>query len=167
MNVLFISNDLLAGSLAYVLKKQGCDVKLYIQSKQQSENFDNLIEKTSDWKKELDWVGKDGLIVFDDIGFGAIQDRLRKQGYSVFGGSRGGDRLESDRAWAQSVFRKYGLIAPPTYDFNNIDRAIEFVEEHPNAWVIKQNGSISKGVNYVGHFSDGRDVIAVVPVTLK
>lgn len=162
MRVLFISNDLLAGSLAYLLKKQGCDVKLFIDSRQQKENFANLLTKVDDWKKELDWVGKDGLIVFDDVGYGAIQDKLRSQGYSVFGGCLKGDKLELDRAWSQSIFRKYGLTAPPTYDFDLIDKAIDFVKENPMPWVIKQNGTASKGMNYVGKLRDGSDVISVL-----
>lgn len=162
MKVLFVSNDLLAGNLAYVLKKQGCEVKLYVKEKQQRENFDNLIEKTPDWKKELDWVGKDGLIVFDDIGYGKEQENLRKQGYSVFGGSVLGDKLESDRAWAQSIFRKYGLKALPTYDFHSIDKAISFVHENSGPWVVKQNGGDSKGINYIGSRVDGSDVVSVL-----
>lgn len=162
MKILFISNDLLAGNLAYVLKKEGCEVKLFIENKQQRENLENLVPKIDNWRKELPWVGKDGLIIFDDVGYGKIQDDLRKKGYSVFGGSVLGDRLESDRAWAQSIFRKYGLSALPTYDFTTIDKAIRFVSEHPDQWVIKQNGGFSKSINYIGQFKDGSDVIVVL-----
>jgi phosphoribosylamine--glycine ligase len=162
MKVLFISNDLLAGNLAYVLQKQGCDVKLYVKNIQQQENFTNLLQKTNDWRKELKWVGKNGLIIFDDIGFGKEQEKLRQKGYSVFGGCFIGDKLENDRAWAQSIFRKYGLAALPTYDFISIDLAINFVKEHPDSWVIKQNGTTSKSVNYVGQLDNGIDVISVL-----
>lgn len=162
MKVLFVSNDLLAGSLAYVLTKEGCEVKLHILSKQQEENFTNLIPKTNNWKKELSWVGKDGLIIFDDVGFGEEQDKLRLCGYSVFGSNTVGDRLETDRAWAQSVFKKYGLSTLPTYDFHSIDKAISFVKEHSGQWVVKQNGSASKSINYIGQLKDGTDVISVL-----
>ncbi len=162
MKVLFISNDLLGGNLAYVLQKQGCKVKLYIESSQQRENFENLITKVTSWRNELDWVGKDGLIIFDDIGYGKEQDKLRSRGYSVLGGSTLGDKLETHRAWAQSIFGKYGLNALPTYDFVSIDKAINFVEQHPSAWVIKQNGSASKSTNFIGQLENGADVLSVL-----
>ena len=86
MNILFISSECIAGNLAILLKKEGHNIKLYIKNKDDRQNFDNLVEKTNDWEKELKWVGKDGLIVFDDVGWGKIQDDLRKKGYKVFGG---------------------------------------------------------------------------------
>src|SRR3989344_6833088 len=109
MRILFISNDLIAGNLAYLMKKEGHEVKLYIDSEQQRGNFHNLVDKTADWHRELNWVGKRGLIVFDDIEYGKIQDELRTQGYSVFGGSKLGDKLESDREHSQEIFSQHRI----------------------------------------------------------
>lgn len=162
MKVLFISDDLIGGNLAYIMKQEGCDVKLYIASKQQRNNFHNLVQKTSNWRRELKWVGKDGLIVFDYIGYGEIQDKLREKGYSVFGGSKIGDLLEDNRQWSQNIFKKYGLKTLPTINFANIEKALSFLKKKVGPWVIKQNGHASKVINYVGHFSDNRDVISVL-----
>jgi phosphoribosylamine--glycine ligase len=162
MRVLFISNDLVAGNLAYIMTKEGCDVKMHIISKHQSKNFTNLVEKTSDWKKELRWVGKEGLIVFDDIGHGKTQDQLRRQGYSVFGGCELGDKLESDRAWGQQILRLYGIKTIPTYNFKSIDSAIKFIKKNGGSWVLKQNGKASKSINFVSQFSDSRDIIEIL-----
>jgi phosphoribosylamine--glycine ligase len=85
MKVLFISRDLSGGDLCYRLKKEGHDVKLFIQDSDQRKNLEGMVEKIGDWRKELGWVGK-GLIVFDSTGYGKIQDQLRKEGYSVVGG---------------------------------------------------------------------------------
>src|SRR3989338_3291705 len=159
MNILFISNDLIAGNLAYLLKKEGHKVKLYIHYKQHKENFQNLVEKVNNWRRELPWVGKNGLIIFDDIGWGKEQEELRKRGFSVFGGSRLGDKLETDREWAQGIFAKYGMKIEPVFDFKNISEAIKFVKRHPYAWVIKQNDHASKWINFVSKFEDGRDVL--------
>jgi len=160
MNILFISNDLIAGNLAYILKKEGNSVKLYIDDKNRKNNFENLVTKTRDWEKELKWVGKDGLIIFDDVGYGTIQDKLRKDGYSVFGGSEASDLLESDRKYGQDIFREYGLQTVTLVDFDSIINAIEFVKENPSPWVIKQNNHhFSKVINYVGQRDDGKDVI--------
>ena len=162
MNVLFISKNLIAGNLAYLLKNEGHTVKLFIDDKNNRENFDNMVSKSLNWKADIDWVGKDGLIVFDDVGYGRAQDKLRKEGYTVFGGSELGDKLEIDREFGQEIFAKYGMKTAPLKDFDNIQDAVRYAEKHKKAWVIKQNDHGSKILNYVGNFDDGRDVISVL-----
>lgn len=137
-------------------------MKLFIQDKERRDNLRNLVEQTSDWRKELTWVGKDGLIIFDDIGYGAIQDRLRKQGYTVFGGSALGDRLEEDRYYAQKIFSQHGMRIAASRDFEKIEDAITFVGENPRAWVVKQHDGAAKMLNYVGVLHDGSDVLTVL-----
>ena len=136
-------------------------MKLFIEDKSRRDCFDGMVEKTDDWKKELKWVGKKGLIVFDDVGYGRIQDKLRADGYNVVGGSRGGDKLEKDREFAQDIFSKYGLDAIKTFNFKNVKDALSFVKEKGGAWVIKQNGHIS-ALNHVGFMKDGSDVVSVL-----
>lgn len=163
MNILFISNDLIGGNLALLLKKEGHNVKLFIEDSGRHENFDNMIVKTYSWEKELPWVGKNGLIIFDDVGYGEIQDDLRKKGYTVFGGSKIGDKLEQDRVFGQKMFRKYGLKTVPLKNFDTIKQAIKYVKKNKRAWVIKQNNHhYSKVLNYVGEFEDGRDVLGML-----
>ena len=94
MKVLFISGELISGDLAYSLQKEGCDVRIYIQDKSVKDCFDGMLQKVHRWRDELGWVGKDGLIVFDDVGYGEVQDALRSDGYQVVGGSGEGDRFE-------------------------------------------------------------------------
>ncbi|MCX6789749.1 MAG: phosphoribosylamine--glycine ligase [Candidatus Gribaldobacteria bacterium] len=161
MKVLFISGELIAGDLAYRLKQEGCEVKLYIEDKSRKDCFDGMVEKTDNWRKELDWVGKTGLIVFDDVGYGKIQDNLRKDGYNVFGGCEEGDRLEKDREFGQKIFRDYGIKIPDTFNFDNIKSAINYIKNHKGAWVIKQNGHES-ALNYVGVMNDGSDSISML-----
>lgn len=120
MRVLFISKDLLAGDVARLIKEEGHEVKLYIKDKARRENLEGMVDKTNDWKKELKWVGKEGLIVFDDVGFGADQDKLRKQGYAVFGGSERADLLETDRKYGQQIFAEYGMDTVENEKFQNI-----------------------------------------------
>lgn len=162
MNILFISNDLVAGNLACLLKKEGHSVKLYIQSKYQKNNLDFIVDKTKDWKKELGWVGKDGLIIFDDVGYGKIQDKLRKQGFTVYGGNEFSDKLELERQKAQELFKEYGMTTREIIDFKNVYEALEYAIANPKQWVIKQNDTAPKSLNYIGEFSDGRDVISVL-----
>ncbi|MCX6717391.1 MAG: hypothetical protein NTU76_01805 [Candidatus Taylorbacteria bacterium] len=163
LKVLFISGELIAGDLAYRLVQEGCDVKLYIEDKSRKDCLEGMVPKTEDWKKELKWIGKDGLIVFDDIGYGKIQDELREKGYSVLGGSAGGDRLEKERNYCQKIFSVCGIDPLETHDFENTDSAIDFLNEKENrrAWVLKQNGHHSI-FNYIGEMDDGSDVLSLL-----
>lgn len=162
MKILFITNDLIGGDVARLLVKEGHDVKLFIEEKKRRHNFDNIVQKTNNWRKELKWVGKDGLIIFDDVGYGKIQDTLRNKGYSVFGGSELGDKLEMDREYGQSIFARYGLKTVPLKDFENLDDAVMYAKANPKAWVIKRNAGPTKFVSYVSQFDDGRDAIGLM-----
>ncbi len=150
---------MIATHMAYQLKIEGNEVRLFIDDDDRKENFDGLVEKTTDWKKDIDWVGKEGLIVFDDVGYGLEQDELRKDGFCVFGGCVKGDKLESNRQYAQEVFAECGIKTVPIKDFKSIPDAIYFIKQNSGAWVIKQNGMASKSLNYVARFDDSRDVI--------
>ncbi|MDD1750710.1 MAG: hypothetical protein LUO89_12660, partial [Methanothrix sp.] len=163
MKILFISSsNMIAANLAYLLRKEGHEVKLFIDDKYRQGNFENMVGKTYSWRKELNWVGKEGLIVFDDIGYGKIQDQLRKIGYSVFGGCELGDRLETDRQHAKEIFRKYKIKTLPTINFNNISDCTDFIKRNRRAWVIKQNDHAPKMMNYVSMFEDSRDAIGIL-----
>jgi phosphoribosylamine--glycine ligase len=164
--VLFVSGELIAGALALSLKREGCEVKLYIENPKQQECLNGFVKKTKNWKKELSWVGKDGLIIFDDVGYGKIQDQLRKKGYKVFGGSAIGDKLELDRDFGQKILAKIGMQKVPTYNFSTCEKAIKFIKLHPLAWVLKQNAHQS-ALTYVGVMQNGKDVIGLLENYLK
>lgn len=162
MRILFVSRDLIAGNVAHLLVKEGHEVKLYIENKKSRHNFDNMVTRVSNWRVELSWVGKDGLIIFDDVGYGKVQDRLRKQGYVVFGGSEGGDALELDREHGQHVFARHGMKTMELKDFDNMDDAAMHIKKHPGAWVIKTNNHDRKFYNYVGELESGEDTISLL-----
>lgn len=169
MRILFISRNLMAADLVRSLKAEGHSVKLCITNKNRRRNFEGIVEKTNDWKSELVWVGKgkNSLIVFDDVGFGKEQDELRSQGYSVFGGSELGDKLEMDREYGQEIFRTYGIKTVPLKDFNTVKEAEEYIKNHPAAWVVKQNNNHSKKISFVGERKDGKDVLSYLKSNLE
>lgn len=161
MRILFISGELIAGDVALRLQQEGNDVRLFVQNETQKSCLGGLIEMTDDWRSELDWVGLEGVIVFDDVGYGAEQDRLRKAGYRVFGGSMGGDEIEIDRAACQKLFQDHGLNCLDTYNFESPADAADFIRGNRCAWVIKQNDHQSH-INYVGKLDDGEDAIGLL-----
>lgn len=166
MNILFISDILFTGDFARRLAQEGNAVKVYIADEKNKHNLDNLIEKTEDWKNELSWVGKDGLIIFEDAGMGKAQDRLRAEGYTVFGGSELGERTETNRAFGQEIFRQQGLTTLPIFNFQSSVDAIVHIQKHPKAWVIKySNGHMAKHLCHVGVDLEGKDIIALLENT--
>lgn len=163
MRILFLSQELGASELALKLQSEGCELKLQILDPAVRSCLDGMIKKTDDWKKELSWVGKDGLIIFDDVGYGAIQDNLRKEGYRVVGGSFGGDQLELDRAYGAQVMHKSGILTLPNRTFNDPEEAIHFLKnDQENRWVIKVNSGHISSLCYVGECYDHSDVIALI-----
>lgn len=160
MRVLFISNCLIAGAVAHKMVEEGHDVKIFIKDKLGRRNFDNIIAHTDDWKTELSWVGKDGLIVFDDVGYGKAQDRLRREGYKVFGGTQMTDMLELDREYGQKIFREYGMKTVPLIDFDNIEDAIIYAQNNKGSWVVKQNDHKHRQISYVNNDDESEDTIS-------
>jgi len=160
MNILFVSKELNGGNLSNILQQEGNSLKLYIEDEKQKRVLNNIVPKTDDWEKELDWVGKNGLIVFDDTGYGKRQDELRKEGYNVFGGSELGEKIELDRFFANTIFHKYGLPTTDIISFSNLKDAVDYMKKNPASWVTKQDDAhYPKTLNYVGKFDNGHDVI--------
>lgn len=163
MRILFISRELIAVGLIHFFQREGHTVKLFIQEKGLRCCYEGMVSKTDDWKKELHWVGKNGLILFDDVGYGREQDRLRRQGYRVVGGSLGGDMIEADRSYGQRIFDEAGIKSIPSQSFDSIDSAIAFLKNHKQKqWVIKKNGGHKSALNYVGQLRDGSDVETIL-----
>lgn len=159
---LFVSIDALAADLAWQIKKEGHEVKFYIENKEEKEVGDGFIEKVDDWKKEVDWAD---IIVFDDVlGQGTIAQALREEGKLVVGGTPYTDKLEDDRAFGQEELKKAGISIIPYRNFTSFDEAINFVQENPDRYVIKPSGEAQniKGLLFVGEEEDGKDVIQVL-----
>ncbi|MDD2898756.1 MAG: hypothetical protein PHI31_08585 [Desulfuromonadaceae bacterium] len=158
MKVLFISKDFSGANLCLRLLREGNDIRAFVEDPLYNQVLDGLVEKVS-LDEGLLWIGTEDLIVVDAIGFGPLQDRLRGEGYSVVGGSAGGDRLENDRPYCQQIFKNHGIKTVPIHQFANRSDVISFVRNNPGRWVMKQNGESDKSFCYVGKLSDGSDVL--------
>jgi phosphoribosylamine--glycine ligase len=154
-------NDL--GSIYLRLQDEGHEVRVHIAEEGSCDVLAGLVTTTPAWERELDWVRDDGLVLFEEVGRGALQDQLRRDGVRVLGGSELGDRLEQDRAFAQRVLTDMGLPTLPTNAFTSFADAIAFLEHSPRRCVLKFNGStFSSDMNYVGARPDALDVLAVL-----
>jgi phosphoribosylamine--glycine ligase len=152
------------GALYVSLVREGHDVKVDIADPLCHGTLAGLVERTKDWRRELDWVGRDGIILFENVAKsrGAVQDHLRESGYRVIGGSAFGDKLETDRAYAQRVLAELGLSVCRTHEFPDAAAALAQLDVHPRRVVLKFNDPEPMLKNYVGWFADGADVKAIL-----
>ena len=157
---LFVSWESLSGDLAWQLKKEGHEVKIYIQEK--TDVYEGFLERVPDWKAYTDWAD---VIVFDDTGFGKEAEQLRKAGKLVIGGSMYTDRLEDDREFGQIEMKRAGMLILPYWNFDNYDTALAFIKENPGRYVYKPSGLIHsdlKGFLFIGQEEDGKDLYEIL-----
>lgn len=150
------------GDLYLRLARDGHEVRIFVSAEESRETLGGLIERVPDWAAELPWIksaGPDGIIVFEGVNAGHLQDRLRKDGYNVIGGSEFGDRLESDRAFGQHILRSVGIKTAPTFPFTSYAAGVDHIRAEPARYVYKPNGDEFTSMDsYVGQLDDGADV---------
>lgn len=162
---LFVSWEALSGDLAWKIKNEGHEVKCYIKSV--TDEYDGFLEKVDDWKKYVDWAD---VVVFDDIGFGKEADKLRKAGKAVVGGSEYTDSLEDNREFGQAEMKRLGMLTLPSWDFDDYDKALQFIKENPGRYVYKPSGFVPsdwKGLLFAGKEEDGRDLYEILQQNKK
>ena len=161
-NFLFISIDALISDIAWMVSREGNEVRYYIETESERAIGDGFVEKVDDWESHVDWAD---VIVFDDVmGQGAKAQVLRDAGKHVIGGTPYTDRLEDDRSFGQEELKKHGVSIIPFKEFTDFDSAIEYVSQNPAPYVIKPSGEAQniKRLLFVGQEDDGRDVIHVL-----
>ena len=152
-----VSRDFAGASLARRLHLEGHEVRAFVQDPTCDQILHGLIDRVPGLDAGLDWVGRDGLIVVDDCGFGEWQDAARADGFAVVGGSGFGDRLERDRAFAQAVLEEAGIPTLPVRKFPDCTSAFEHLDQEQRPWVVKFDGHAPKAATFVGELPCGSD----------
>jgi phosphoribosylamine--glycine ligase len=152
------------------LAKDGHEVKICIDHPLCKDTLAGLIERVTDWEGELDWVRAaeaEGCILFENVGAGrgALQDRLRRDGFNVIGSSAFGARLENDRGYAQRLLAELGLSTAASFEFSDVKEASRFIARRPTRYVLKSNGPDAP--TFVGRHAAGMDVQAVLEAAGK
>ena len=156
-------NDL--GDLYMRLMARGHDVRVHIADPDSSDILEGMIERSASWEADVEWVraGSDGLVIFEETGWGHAQDRLRREGLRVIGGSTLGDRLEVDRVFGQNALRDAGLRTARSFEFDGFDEAIAHLSKAPGRYVLKFSGEdFASTRSYIGVLDDGEDVLAAL-----
>lgn len=159
---LFVSLESLSGDLAWTIKKEGHEVKVYIKDKRDHDVYNGFIEKTEKWEDWIDWAD---IIIFDDVEFGETAERLRQKGKLVIGGSPYTDRLEVDREFGQAELKRHGVNILPSWNFSGYDDAIAFIRQNPDRYVFKPSGNTpsgGKGLLFIGQEEDGKDLLELL-----
>lgn len=156
MRILGVSQRVYLGDLYLALIGEGYDVRVHARDPAADCAFGGLIPTVADWRAELDWVGRDGVILFEGVNQGAQQDALRRDGYRVIGGSAFGDRLENDRDFGQAVLRDAGLLVAAVQAFDDPAAARAWLAANPGRYVLKHDHGAH--ATYVGEHPDGLDV---------
>ena len=162
---LFVSWEALSGDLAWKIKNEGHEVKCYIKSV--ADEYDGFLEKVDDWKKHTDWAD---VIVFDDVGFGKEADTLRKVGKAIIGGSEYTDKLKENHEFGQAEMKRLGMLTLPSWDFDDYDKALQFIKDNPGCYVYKPSGFVPsdwKGLLFTGKEEDGKDLYEVLEQNKK
>lgn len=146
--------------LAWKIKNEGNEVKFYIEDKDVKDIGDGFVDKVEKWEEFKDWAD---VIVFDEIGFGSIAEKLRKEGKLVIGGSVYTDKLEMDRNFGYQEMIDAGINVIPSWAFTDFDEAIKFIQKNPDRYVVKPCGKQDeKELSFVGEEEDGKDVIQIL-----
>jgi phosphoribosylamine--glycine ligase len=166
MRILGITETCDLGSMYMRLIDEGHEVRVTVSEPLAAGTMLGLVPRAKDWRDELAWVkevGEDGLILFEAVGFGELQDQLRRDGYNVIAGSAFGDRLENDRAFAFDLLRQLGMQIAPVTAFTSVEAALTDLRERPRRCVFKANRSAAD--TFVGALPDGSDVAALLRVS--
>lgn len=157
-NFLFVSWVSLSGDLAWKIKNEGHEVKIYIESAIDADVYDGMLDKVEKWEEHIDWAD---VIIFDDVAFGETAEKLRREGKPVVGGTVYTDRTEEDREFGQQEMKRLGMNILPHHNFDDFDAAIEFIKSNPGRYVFKPSGSSAgdeKNLLFTGEEEDGRDI---------
>ena len=88
MRILGITETCDLGSLYLRLIGEGHEVRVTVSEPLAAGTMAGMVPRAENWRDELPWVreaGREGVILFEATGFGALQDELRRAGYNVIG----------------------------------------------------------------------------------
>ena len=157
MRILAIGARIDLGDMYLALRREGHEVRVHASDPSYAGCFAGLLDPVPDWRAELGWVGRDGIVLFEKVGLGATQDALRAEGYRVVGGSALGDRLEYDRSFGQAVLHEAGLKLAHVQGFAGPADAADWLRVHPGAYVLKHDNNAR--ATFVGDHPQGLDVL--------
>lgn len=148
--------ELMATALAWRLKLEGNDVRVFSRQPSGREHLLNMVKHVPSLDAGLSWVGRDGIVICGDE-----QDLtpIRRRGFKCYGGNSITQKMEDERFFQHKIAKSCGIKVPNAHQVKSVDEAISFIRSHPDQWVLKQMGDAPKSWNFVGKKKDGSDVM--------
>jgi phosphoribosylamine---glycine ligase len=161
LKFLFVGDWGLSLDLAWQCQREGHQSKIFIKDADCKDIGDHIVGKSESWEADVAWAD---VIVFEDTGYGRHQDRLRKEGKLVVGGSELGDRLEDDRDFGQQTLQELGIKTLEFRDFTSFDDARAYIAQNPGRYVLKPNGPAAdfKSLAYASKRRDSTDLLEMM-----
>jgi phosphoribosylamine---glycine ligase len=100
-----------------------------------------LIELAERESIDLTVVGPEAPLV------AGLVDELQSRGKAAFGPTREAARIEGSKVWARSLCERHGIPSPRSGTYEEVEKALAFVDELDPPYVIKADGlAAGKGV---------------------
>jgi phosphoribosylamine-glycine ligase len=135
---LFLSHGGDADALALRVQQEDNQVLLYHFKAfaRERQLYAGLIPQPQNVQAGLRW--NPDVVIFDQVGEGTVADRIRSDGFAVWGGSAVMDKMENDRAFGLKLMKQAGIRIPETHVFKTAAEAMPFIDEHrTERWVLK------------------------------
>ncbi len=106
-----------------------------------ADDLDAIVNLVDEQNVDLTVVGPEAPLV------AGLADRLRAGGHAVFGPSAAAARIEGSKAFAKDVMARRGVPTARAGVFDDVEKAVAFVDELGGAAVVKADGlAAGKGV---------------------
>lgn len=117
------------------IQDEGNECTIEITDKNYSSSFEGILEKSNR-------APEGSIVIVDTSGMGEEADKLKKQGFKVFGGSKLADRLEEERDFGLQYMQEHGIKVPATKTFRTFGEAIDWVnsQKGDDTYVFKPSG---------------------------
>ncbi len=136
MKFLVISEKGCASGLAWKLKTEGHDVYYYIKNPEYKNSLDGMVKKLTSLN-EASKQSPDVVLLDGDLGSKDFDEKLRKSGWKVIGGSDWGNKLVKDQKFANKVMETFEIRSPRMFSFSTITTALEFVNAQEGFFAIE------------------------------
>jgi phosphoribosylamine-glycine ligase len=161
--VLFITNDLLAPSLALKIQQEGHDIVIAQKSTNDTKNILKGTLRRIPYTDRYEYAKQSDLCIFDDNTSGEAA-QWRKEGISCIGGGKDVIKLELDRKIASDTARLCGLKIPQVFEVKDLEDAKRIIKEKGGKFCLKQMGALDsiKGLNAISKMPNSEDLISYI-----
>jgi phosphoribosylamine--glycine ligase len=161
MRILLI--DCIGGALDWAMRCQdaGHDIRVWMKPRDGEKRNpigDGYVKTVPEWKPHMQWA--DLIFLTDNANLMEELEPYQKRGYPIFGPNIAAAKMELDRQFGQDIFKKCGIKTMPSVEFNDYDKAKEYVASKMERFVCKPNSDVDKALSYVA--KSPRDMIGML-----